>query len=213
MVLTKGKKIGAAVVSLALVASLGIGATLAYLTDKDERANTFTIGNVKIQLLEDKFDELSSGKPVDMEPGMIQAKDPVVKNTGSNPAYVRLKVDIPTYGENIALFEIGYEKDNAFVPGFPDYSGVKWVLEGEYYYLQTASGSAYELPAGQKSPELFTHIRLNPNVKEGDVVPGANDVGKAKKEVVVTAQAIQTGSFANANAAWASFDDQNPNVG
>ena len=49
------KKITAIFLCVALVAIAVVGASLAYFTDTDEATNTFTVGNVKIDLLESKF--------------------------------------------------------------------------------------------------------------------------------------------------------------
>ena len=46
------KKIVAIVLAMVLVAVAAVGATMAYLTDTDSAKNTFTVGNVKIKLLE-----------------------------------------------------------------------------------------------------------------------------------------------------------------
>ena len=78
------------ILALALVAALGIGATLAYLTDSEAAKNTFTIGNVKIDLVEPDWDE---NEAQDLEPGDIIAKDPAIVNTGNNDAYMMIKVE------------------------------------------------------------------------------------------------------------------------
>ena len=49
------KKITAIFLCVALVAIAIVGASLAYFTDTDEATNTFTVGNVKIDLIESKF--------------------------------------------------------------------------------------------------------------------------------------------------------------
>lgn len=78
-------------VALSLVAVIMVGATLAYLTDKtDEVVNTFTIGNVDIDLTEPSWDPNNAQ---DLEPGAEVAKDPIVTNTGKNDAYVAVSVD------------------------------------------------------------------------------------------------------------------------
>ncbi|MBR6312859.1 MAG: SipW-dependent-type signal peptide-containing protein, partial [Oscillospiraceae bacterium] len=46
------KKILTIAISVALVAILVVGASLAYFTDTKEATNTFTVGGVKIELLE-----------------------------------------------------------------------------------------------------------------------------------------------------------------
>ena len=48
----KKKTILVAAIAVMLVAALVVGGTLAYFTDKDNATNTFTVGNVKINLLE-----------------------------------------------------------------------------------------------------------------------------------------------------------------
>ncbi|CAB1241187.1 conserved protein of unknown function [Ruminococcaceae bacterium BL-6] len=221
--LTRTKKIAAAVAAVAVIGGMAVGSTLAYLTDQKEATNTITVGDVKIELLEPGF---PTGSPPSMEPGMKQAKDPYLENTGSNPAYVRLRVDIPTATigrqENTPLFELGYlDKDGNFqtnietLTGAVDGTTVKWVKDGEYYYLRKADGSDFQLPAKKdtdmkfpETPKLFTHIRLNPGLKEEELAP-VSGKDYALTEIEVTGEAIQTGGFADAKKAWDAFDKQN----
>ena len=49
------KKIVAICLCLALAAVAVVGASLAYFTDKDAKTNTFTVGNVKIKLIESTY--------------------------------------------------------------------------------------------------------------------------------------------------------------
>ena len=49
------KKLIAIFLCVALVAIAGVGASLAYFTDTDSAKNTFTVGNVKIDLIESRF--------------------------------------------------------------------------------------------------------------------------------------------------------------
>ena len=49
------KKITAIFLCVALLAIAIVGASLAYFTDTDQATNTFTVGNVKIDLIESKF--------------------------------------------------------------------------------------------------------------------------------------------------------------
>lgn len=57
------KKIVAIVLAMALVAVAAVGATMAYLTDTKTVTNTFTIGNVKIELLESSLHRENAGYP------------------------------------------------------------------------------------------------------------------------------------------------------
>ena len=97
------------VLAIALAAILAItaitGATLAYFTDTDEIDNTFTAGNVAIDLTEQ--DPNNAEKRVDVGeeeteevkfpqlfPGMTLTKDPTIENVGSLEAYVAAKIEI-----------------------------------------------------------------------------------------------------------------------
>lgn len=55
------KKSIALIAVIALVAVALIGTTLAYFTDTDEEKNTFTIGNVSIDLIESRFHRVNAG--------------------------------------------------------------------------------------------------------------------------------------------------------
>ena len=93
------------ILALCLVVVLAItavtGATLAYFTDTDNQINTFTTGNVAIDLYED-FDNDGNGfeklVPATYINGQRQnnvEKEIYVKNTGSEDAFVRIHFAIP----------------------------------------------------------------------------------------------------------------------
>ena len=84
------KKILALCLIVVLAVTAVTGATLAYFTDTDNAANTFTVGNVKIDLTEPNWEEdLEEG----VYPGEVLAKDPYVTNIGANPCFVRVFVE------------------------------------------------------------------------------------------------------------------------
>ena len=99
----KNKVIG--IISIiALLSILIVSGTSAYLTSTDTATNEFTIGSVKIKLLEPTWkgegvvDTDGDGTPDFAEnivPNATIPKDPQIKNTGENDAYVYLKVTIP----------------------------------------------------------------------------------------------------------------------
>ncbi|HPX93367.1 MAG TPA: SipW-dependent-type signal peptide-containing protein [Bacillota bacterium] len=79
------------VIAVALVAILAIGlvVTIAYFTDKKDVTNTFTVGNLKIDLTEPNFPEA----PPKLLPGTEIPKDPTVKLlAGSEDAYVFMQL-------------------------------------------------------------------------------------------------------------------------
>lgn len=56
------KKILALCLVVALAVTAVVGGTLAYFTDTDNETNTFTVGNVKIDLLESQYHRVNAGK-------------------------------------------------------------------------------------------------------------------------------------------------------
>ncbi len=99
--MTKKKKV-LSVALAAVIAAVGIaGGSLAYFTDTDKATNTFTTGNVKIDLVEKKADmetDFENGEK--LLPGTSTknavAKRVMVENTGANDAWIWVKVSIPT---------------------------------------------------------------------------------------------------------------------
>ena len=86
------KKLVATVIAAALVASVGIGSTLAYLHDVTDTPaiNTFTIGDVEIDLDEPSWQPV---KGEDMLPGATVNKNPIVTNVGQTEAFIGIRVD------------------------------------------------------------------------------------------------------------------------
>lgn len=99
------KKILAICLVVALAATAVIGGTLAYFTDTDAQKNTFTTGNVAIDLWEDFGDNDAEGiEKLLPATGSAQAgtlkngieKEVYVTNDGSEDAYVRVHIAIPS---------------------------------------------------------------------------------------------------------------------
>lgn len=98
------------IVTVCLAAVLVIiavaGASLAYLTDTDERTNTFTVGDVDITLIEQRkgangLEDYGEGsyklKPGKSNDGNAVSKIVTVKNNGTEDAYVWVELRIPAY--------------------------------------------------------------------------------------------------------------------
>ena len=77
-----------------------IGGVSAYLTDFDKAENQFTVGKVSIEVDEPNWHEDEQTK---IEPGKEISKDPQIKNTGVNDAFVYLEVSIPMAEVEAAL--------------------------------------------------------------------------------------------------------------
>ena len=68
----KKKSILMAAIAVMLVAVLVVGGTLAYFTDTKSATNTFTMGNVKIELLESQYHRVNAGKSNDEAKGQTE---------------------------------------------------------------------------------------------------------------------------------------------
>lgn len=99
------KKITALCLCVALLAIAVVGASLAYFTDTKSATNTFSVGNVKIDLIEqektgDRLDNFEQNKtlvPGKSNDGNAVSKIVTVKNTGKNDAWVWVDLKIPAY--------------------------------------------------------------------------------------------------------------------
>ena len=105
------KKIVALCLCVALaVVAIG-GATLAYFTDTtDAKTNTFTVGNVDIELTEPSWNEDDNHT---LMPGTSYAKNPTITVAKkSQDAYVFLKVDMNKYVSLVNLMGVDAYKNN-----------------------------------------------------------------------------------------------------
>lgn len=136
----KKKTILVAAIAVMLVAALVVGGTLAYFTDKTEaKQNTFTVGNVKIDLTETAWNANESHTLV---PGKFYDKNPTITvKKGSQDAYVFLEINMNKYASLINLIGVDAYKNhigglgdpNGPYPTYPTYPGfqmfVKMLIE------------------------------------------------------------------------------------
>lgn len=195
------------VLSIALIVALiaiVVSGSLAYFTDRDEVNNTFTIGSVKIEIYENdaatESDTIPFGKltpvvkDVPSEDESYFKKVVDVKNVGSNDAYIRTHIAIPT-----AL--INYLQLDVSIAGW-DYVGSS--TAGEYtvytYDHQTAVAS------GDFTAELLQGAYLKSNVDleedaNGDMVFILRDAdgNKTDTSTFVAHTKNPDGSYTSAN--------------
>lgn len=81
-----------AVVCVLLVA-LVIGITVSYLSDNKDAENIFSVGDVRLSLVEQNYPQKASDRV--MYSNSIIPKDPMIINTGDNPEYVYMLVTLP----------------------------------------------------------------------------------------------------------------------
>jgi len=176
-----------AILLILLLAAGGI--VFALLIDTDTSVNTFTTGDVAIELTEPSW----TGPQV-TRPGKSFRKDPQVTNTGRNSAVVFLEVLIPradvriyTEGEPDMLSSRTGRDLFTFEPGSD------WLLlreeiyeEGESAWTRRVYGLKYELEPGNTTRPLFETVTFIPMV-EGDLPMGTGI------DIIVRACALQSG--------------------
>lgn len=170
----KNKKLGTLVGSLALVATLGVGATLAYFTDSQDITNTITMGNVDIDLEEPNFDPGDDDDTIEnIKPGQEIVKDPtIIVKANSEATYLRAKI---TYGNLTTEQADQLEALITFASG--------WVKSGDYYYYQTKVEKSQQ----NQSIQFFTEV----TIPQG----WGNEVTKLTFTIDVQAEAIQADNF------------------
>ena len=201
----------ALVCALALVVGSVMG-TMAYLTSQDEVTNTFTVGNVQINLDEVEIvngvatgERTEKGNQYKLLPNQQYAKDPTVTVlANSEDAYVR------------ALVTVTYNKDADAVLADHDYEtwfdfNANWEIQPNVVTVKTDETIArtYEFryndvveasEADQVLPAIFTTITLPGEITNAELET-LNDL-----EINVVAHAIQEAGFADVNAAWEAWN-------
>ena len=135
---------------LALVA-IAVGGTLAYFMDDDEVTNTFTIGSVEIEQIEQQRKVDANGNPTEeLEPFVndkqlipvisdaaaksdvnFQDKIVSVRNIGKNDAYVQVFVAVPeVLAEAKVLFVQAGDQDGWEAPAIVDTVAESAIIEG-----------------------------------------------------------------------------------
>jgi len=167
------------VIALVVSMATAISGTLAYLTSTDTATNTFTVGNVSIDLEEPSWDP---SKTPTLLPGVEIAKDPQIKNTGSTEAWVWMEITVPT----------------DLMP-YIDWNTTAWTRS------ETTSGNntvvtlkrATLLPAGETTATAFTKVALPASLER---MPESL-VTSGTVEIVVNAYAIQSDAATTIDAA------------
>ena len=222
------KKILVLAVSVCLVAILAIGGTLAYFTDTDAKTNTFTVGNVEIELIEN-FGDNNPATPEKLLPatGSAQAgtlkngitKEVSVKNKGTEDAFVRVHIAIPSVLDNgnpefdagknalhfnYAASSIGEGKwDWSNTAGSP--------YEGNWnYYETTIDNIKYNvyvvtygtaLKSGEETPEKAMHqVYLDSNTSQAAIQSYIATLGQ-NWQIKVLAEGAQAAGFDDAYTA------------
>lgn len=217
------KKLVSLCLAVALVLTAAIGGTMAYFTDTDAQKNTFTTGNVAIDLWEDFGNNSGIEKLVPatgsaqkgtLENGVV--KKVYVDNTGSEDAYVRVHIAIPQIldngdpsfdaGKNVLHFNYGTDSigDNKWdwttTIGEP-YDGTPW-----NYYETTIDNIKYNvyvvtytkaLSENESTIDAMNQVYLDSKVTNDDIASIKKTLGDSWY-IYVAAEGTQAAGFDDA---------------
>lgn len=212
---TKRKALLLTFCAVLLVVASVLG-TIAYLTANDTVANTFTVGQVAINLDEAKVNP--DGTPVanadrvkanryKLLPGHTYTKDPTVTVLkGSESSYIKMTVTFTKANELDAIFAPNGADLTSIFNG---YSEKEWTYKGNTKNT-TANTRTYEFWYKEAVGAPTTDVKLDA-LFDSITVPSTinNDQLKniASMTITVNAYAIQADGFETAEKAWAAFPE------
>lgn len=170
------------VLAIVLVVALSVAGTYAYLTSKTATiTNTFTVGNVKIDLAE------TTGTEYQLIPGKVHKKDPVVTvKGGSEKCYLFVKFEENGNPADYLTYTSTLTEANGWTKGTGTIPGNVWYCVVD----KSADNTAFHLLDGDK-------VTIKNNVTNDNMTEAA------KAELVYTAYACQYEGFENnAAGAW-----------
>lgn len=227
----KAKKIVALLLCAFLLVGASVAGTVAYLTSQDTVVNTFTVGQVAIELHETDEkarEDKTVGLDLHLLPGIPVDKDPTVTVLkGSEDSYVRVNVTVNDVEKLQAAFEgltyTGVHGEQAYVENgmfklhliVEGWNAEDWEFESyengvyEFRYVGELSENGV-VPKNENGntvlPALFTKVVL-PTDMTNELIKNLENV-----TITVTADAIQADGFvANgtqtaADVAWSAFE-------
>lgn len=179
----RNKKLFTMVISVALVAVVGVGATLAYFTDNDVETNVITMGHVDIELTEPNFDKEKNpdgtinenfdgkedNKISKVVPGQVIPKDPTITvQKDSEDSYVRAKLAYKGLTEE-QIADLKLTLEDGWTEG----------VDGYYYYNKILKPNDKVI--------LFKEVNIPKT--------WGNEVADLTFEIIVNAEAIQANNF------------------
>lgn len=193
------KKVGALVLALGLVASVGIGA---YLTDTDVKTDTYTIGSVEI---ENNFEALSVQNMIANQ--VASYDNATISNVGISDAYVFMTVDIPVVttgtheadGTPVADATLDLFAQSGMAADWVQVGSALDVTEGgelvahRYVYAYGSANALTKLGSGETTSAVFTDLTA---------INFDNDLASTNGyEVELNAYGIQTEGLGEADTA------------
>ncbi len=202
-----GKKTKAVLCTASIIGVMGVAGVMAYLTDTDTARNQLTVGQVKIDLQEPLWDAATDTNNNDipdyaenLAPNATVTKDPQVKNTGKNNAYIYLKVTVPAK-EVITANENGTLANNGVATATQLFT---YELASNSKWKEIVSERKTNVNSATNKVESYTYVyyyneavapnattdKLFTEVKYVNVIEGQND--NATANIDIEAYAIQS---------------------
>lgn len=189
------------IAAIALVAVIGVGATLAYFTDSDEAKNVLTLGAVDIELDEPNYK--GDEEYVGIVPGDVIVKDPIITlASSSEDAYVRMKlsIDIDKLIYDVSGNDIVNKVDldaedeakaiKDLMDGADNREGLTAQIEANGWYYNEEDGYYYfSKKLTQANREVLFFTRINIPFSWG------NKMADTEIKVDVFAEAIQADNY------------------
>jgi predicted ribosomally synthesized peptide with SipW-like signal peptide len=224
----KNKKITVIILAAALVISVVLGGTLAYLTDSDTVVNSFSLSDVEIDLDEPNYD--TANNEAKHFPGRTFLKDPTVTNEDSE-AYLRVYLRFKDHESGAIItddsrlnmiWQTIYTDDSYGSESDPITSNISDDVSYSLDDVEDCLGintDAFTKDTDRSTPGetvynyngifaenaaavLFTNIVIPTDWDRAEIdILGDYDIE-------VYAEAIHTSNFADAAAAFAAFDTQ-----
>lgn len=195
-------------VAVALVASLGLAGLSAYFTDTDSKTNTFTVGNVKQKITEDKWNP-EKGK--DITPGKEVEKNPTVTNTGVNGQYVFMTVEVPTADVHTVDADgtkaANKERKELFTyttnAGWTELKSTTGTNSVTHVYYYGADESLTKLTKDASTQALFDKVKFINIVEDNGTLTG-------DQNIVINSYGIQSDNLTDEtpNAVWNLVQNQ-----
>lgn len=225
----KNSKFWILLTSVMLILSITVIGTLAFLIDSAEVVNTFTVGNVQLTLDEafvnedgvaDTSVDRVTSNSYKLMPGGTYPKDPTVTVlAGSEDAYVRMIMTVHDHAAVQAIVDNERHGLDDYTGLFDGWDDSVWLYETytvdadtisfEFRYASTVSGhDDTGAEANNVLEPLFTSLVVPGTVNGDELAALMGESGEELFEINIVAHAIQSYSFADADEAWAAFDDQ-----
>ena len=221
----RSEKIIIGILTLGLLAALAVGGTMAYMTDWEDKENTFSVGTLDVSLEEKNWDDDTDGE--DVVPGDTFVKDPVIEGV-ENDSYVRARIVIKdqdgsviTDAQRLALIKSMIKFDSTYDAASQKSGTV--IVESKSYSGSDIAGIPMvnpdftEVATGKSGEYCFNYSKI---LKDGDkvalftnvVVPTEWSQVQLDKvgefSIGVTVEAIQAKNFADAAEAFSALDNE-----